>query len=70
MAVKAPLVFDHKKRVEKVLFRFGNPGDVEIEVPTLTCERTQKKFFHPDDVDKVIFELENEYNKVHQKLKK
>lgn len=66
---EAPVLSD-KRRVEKVLFKFNNPGDVEIEVPVLTCERTQQKFFHPDDVDTVLSELEKEYKKIHKKLKR
>ena len=66
--VEAPVLSD-KRRVEKILFKFDNPGDVEIEVPVITCERTQQKFFHPEDVDNVLTELENEYKRVHRKLK-
>ena len=65
--VEAPVLSD-KRRVEKVLFKFDNPGDVEIEVPVITCARTQQKFFHPDDVDNVLTELEKEYKRVHKKL--
>ena len=70
MDSKTPVVFDHKKRVEKVVFHFDNLGDVEIEVPVLTCERTQTKFFHSDDVDFVLEELDKEYERIHKKLKK
>jgi hypothetical protein len=67
--VEAPVLSD-KRRVEKILFKFDNPGDVEIEVPVITCERTQQKFFHPDDVDTILTELEKEYKRVHKKLKR
>ena len=67
--IEAPVLSD-KRRVEKVLFKFDNPGDVEIEVSVITCERTQQKFFHPDDVDSVLTELEKEYKRVHKKLKR
>ena len=70
MVSEAPILLDSKRRVEKVLFRFDNPGDVEIQVPTITCEKTHCKFFHPDDVDKVISELQREYDIAHQKLKR
>ncbi len=68
MVFEVPILSD-KRRVEKVLFKFDNPGDVEIEVPVITCGRTQQKFFHPEDVDNVITELEKEYKRVHKKLK-
>jgi len=70
MVVENPIILEHKKRIEKVLFKFANPGDVEIEVPVLTCERTKNKFFHPDDVDSVLDELDKEYERVHNKLAK
>jgi len=63
-------ISDEKRRVEKVRFNFSNPGEVEIQVPVITCERTELKFFHPDDVDFVLDELEREYKKIHKLLKK
>ena len=70
MNTNALTISDEKRRVEKVRFNFSNPGEVEIQVPVITCERTELKFFHPDDADFVLDELEREYNKVHKLLKK
>ena len=64
----SPILKDKKRRVEKVLFGFDNPGDVEIEVPVITCEKTKKKFFHPKDIDNVLETLDEEYERVHKKL--
>jgi len=70
MENKAPVISIEKKRIEKIVFRFDNPGDVEIEVPVLTCEETGKKFFHPDDFDAILDQLDTEYERVHKLLKK
>lgn len=66
----APVLIDSKKRIEKITFHFDNPGDVEIEVPIITCEKTKMKFFHPDDVEQVISKLDKEYKRIHSQLKK
>lgn len=70
MSNQHPILSDSKRKVEKISFKFENPGDVEIQVPVITCEKTQMKFFHPDDVDYVIDEIEKEYSRVNKKLKK
>lgn len=70
MTGEPPVISDEKRRVEKVVFKFDNPGDVEIEAPVINCEKTGKKFFHPDDVDNVLDSLEKEYKRVHKKLGK
>lgn len=69
MATNTLAISDGKRRVEKVRFNFSNPGEVEIEVPIITCENTQQKFFHPEDVDYVLEELDREYHRVHKLLK-
>ena len=70
MAGRAPVLLDEKRRIEKVCFDFDNPGNVEIEVPVITCEKSNRKFFHPNDVEDVLEQLEEEYERVNNILKK
>lgn len=61
LLTNAPILIDDTKRLEKVLFRYIGFGDVEVEVPVITCKKTNKQFFHPDDIDSVLEALDKAY---------